>query len=208
MSVQIVVHRGVKNILYDNSMVGILAAIFQNRSCEFDILWVDGKWKLCHDFVSISAYHSCLTDLLSCLVQHRHLVKNKLILDIKWDFIWNRQDVLSDAIHQLRQDLLGWEDYPFWLQASHPKVLEALIGQCFPDTWKLGMIVRSLTDMTAYQEFLHYAMVSLSDFSMEEILYLSQRFVLIGYTCHNIKELSKYRHLFKHLKGIVCDVSV
>lgn len=208
MSVQIVVHRGVKNILYDNSMVGILKAVFQNRFCEFDILWVDGKWRICHDFRAISAYHSCLTDLLLCLDQHRHLVKNKLIVDIKWDFVWNWRDAIADAIHQLRQDLVGWEDHPFWLQASHPKVLKSLLEQSLPDTWKLGMIVRSMSDMVDYHKSLHYAMVSLSDFSVEEIIYFSEQCAVVGYTCHNIKELSKYRHLFPYLEGIVCDVKV
>lgn len=206
MSVQIVVHRGVRNIMYDNSMVGILTAVFQNLFCEFDILWVNGKWRVCHDFVAVSEYHSCLTDLLSCLNQHRRLVKNKIIIDIKWDFVWNRSPI-PDAIHQLRQDLVGWEDHPFWLQASHPSVLDALVDQSFHDTWKLGMIVRSLSELADYQKFLHYVMVSLSDFSMEEILDLSQQYVLIGFTCYHVKDLSQYKHLFQYLEGIVCDVA-
>lgn len=208
MSVQIVVHRGIKNILYDNSMVGILAAIFHNRFCEFDILWVDGKWRICHDFIKISAYHSCLTDLLSYLIKYRHLVKNKIIVDIKWDFVFNRHDSIQDAICQLLKDLMEWEDHPFWLQASHPRVLETIITQNCSSTWKVGMIIRSVSDLEDYKEFLYYVMVSLSDFSIEEIIYLSKQCVVMGYTCHNIKELSKYKHLFPYLKGIVCDVAV
>ena len=208
MSVEIVVHRGFKNILYDNSMVGILAAIFKNKFCEFDILWIDGRWKMCHDFPSVSIYHSHLSDLLSLLKQYRHLVKHTVIIDIKWDFVWNRHDVLSTALLQLKQELLGFEDYPFWVQAPHPRVLEALVAHCGTETWKLGMIVPTVADFTAYHKLIHYAMIAVSDFSMEEIISMSKQCLLFGYTCHNTKELSHYKHLFPYLKGIVCDVSL
>jgi len=208
MSVEIVVHRGFKNILYDNSMVSILSAIFRNKFCEFDIIWMDGRWKVCHDFPSLSIYHSGLSDLLSLLKQYRHLVQNTVIIDIKWDFVGNRHDVLSDAILQLKQELVGFEDYPFWLQAPHSCVLETLITQCGTETWKLGMIVSTVADFTAHHKLLHYAMIALVGFSMEEIMDMSKECLLFGYTCHNTKELSHYKHLFPYLKGIVCDVSV
>lgn len=208
MSVEIVVHRGFKNILYDNSMVGILAAIFRNKFCEFDILWMDGRWKVCHDFPSVSVYHSNLSDLLSLLKQYKHLVKHTIIIDIKWDFVWNRHDLLSTAILELKQELLGFEDFPFWIQTPHPSVLEAFVAHCGRETWKLGMIVATMADFTTYCGFLHYAMIALSYFSMEEVISMSKQCLLFGYTCHNTKELSHYKHLFPYLKGIVCDVSV
>jgi glycerophosphoryl diester phosphodiesterase len=208
MSVEIVVHRGFKNILYDNSMVGILAAIFRNKFCELDILWMDGRWKICHDFPSLSIYHSTLSDLLSLLKEYRHLVKHTIIIDIKWDFVWNRHDVLSNAILQLKKDLLGFEDYPFWIQAPSPHVLKTFVAHCGTETWKLGMIVPNVSEFTIYRKFIHYAMIALSDFSMEEIIAMSKQCLLFGYTCHNTKELSHYKHLFPYLKGIVCDVSL
>jgi glycerophosphoryl diester phosphodiesterase len=208
MTVEIVVHRGFRNILYDNSIVGIIAAIFKNKFCEFDILWVDGGWKVCHDFSSISIRHSSLSDLLSLLKQYRHLVRHTIIMDIKWDFVWNHHDVISDAIRQLRQELLGLETTPIWLQASSPHVLEAVVEHCGTDTWKLGMMVSNMTDFTIYHRSLHYAMIDLSNFSMENIISMSTHCSLYGYTCHNTKELVHYKHLFPYLKGIVCDVSV
>ena len=207
MSVEIVVHRGMKNILYDNSMIGILAAIFRNKFCEFDILWVNGKWKICHDFTSVSIYHSRLSDLLSLFQQYQHLIRHHIIIDIKWDCVWNRNDSLTDAIQQLRQELVGFEEYPLWLQASHPRILEVLVTQC-GNFWKLGMIVSNMHDFFLYRDFLHYAMVSLPDFSSDEIITISQNCLVFGFTCHNTKELSQYKHLFKYLKGIVCDVTI
>lgn len=204
MSVEIIAHRGIKNILYDNSVVGILAAVLQNRFCEFDVLWVAGEWRICHDFASLSVCHSRLSDLLSCLAQHKHLVKHKIIVDIKWDFVRNRQDSIREAIGRLREHLSGWEEYPFWLQASHSSVLEALVVQC--GQWKRGMIVYTTADLAANRPSMDYAMVSLPDFSTEEIIHMSQQLPIIGYTCHNRKELSQYKHLFRYLKGVVCDV--
>lgn len=208
MSVEIVVHRGIKNILYDNSIMGILAAVFQNKFCEFDIIWKNHEWKLCHDQHSISIYHSNLSDLLSLFKQHKHLVKHNIIIDIKWDFVWNRHDRLMDAMVQLRQELEGFEDYPFWLQVSHPLVWDALVAHCGTDIWKLGMIIYTLPDFYAYQPYIHYSMVSLSDFSTEDILTMSEQCLVFGYTCHNTSELSRYKHLFRYLKGVVCDVSL
>lgn len=208
MSVEIVVHRGFRNILYDNSMVGILAAIFRNKFCEFDIVWVGGRWKVCHDFPSLSIYHSSLSDLLSLLKEYKHLVQHTIIIDIKWNYVWNRHDLLSDAILQLKQELMGFEEYPFWLQAPDPRVLEILMAHCGMNTWKLGMLVSTVADFTAHRKCLHYAMIALADFTMDEIIEMSKECLLFGYTCHNTKELSNYKHLFPYLKGIVCDVSV
>lgn len=208
MSVEIVVHRGIKNILYDNSMVGILAAVFRNKFCEFDILWTDGKWKVCHDFTSLSIYHTRLSDLLSLFKQYQHLVKNKIIIDIKWDSVWNRHDSLTNAVQQLKHELVGFETYPFWLQVSHPRLLELLVVQRDIHVWKLGMIIYNMSAFSTYQEFIDYAMIPLSDFSEEDILHMSQECLLFGYTCHNTNELCHYKHLFKYLKGIVCDVSL
>jgi len=208
MSVEIVVHRGIKNILYDNSIMGILVAIFRNKFCEFDIVWIHGGWKLCHDSHSISMYHSNLSDLLSLLKQYKHLVKHNIIIDIKWDFVWNQLDCLPEAMVQLRQALVGFEDYPFWLQVSHPLVWDALVAHCGTKTWKLGMLLYTMSDFHTYQQHIHYIMVSLSDFSLEEIITMSKQCLVFGYTCHNTSELSKYKHLFRYLKGIVCDVSL
>jgi glycerophosphoryl diester phosphodiesterase len=206
MSVDIVVHKGLKNILYDNSLVGILATVFKNKFCEFDILFVDGVWRLCHDFNVLSMYHSRLSELLNVLEKNKNLVKNNVIIDVKWDFVINRHDSLFEAVGQLKQELLHFADYPFLIQASNTRILEAIISHL--DGWNIGLIVSNMNDFYTYSEFLNFGMVSLTDFTSEEIGFMSEKCNLFGYTCHNTNELSKYKHLFKYLKGIVCDVSL
>lgn len=206
MSVDVVVHKGLRNVLYDNSLVGILAAVFNNKFCEFDILFVDGVWRVCHDFNVLSVNHSRLSELLDILEKKKNLVRNKIIIDVKWDFVMNRQDNMFDAVRLLKQELFHFDDYPFFIQASNAKVLEALVAH--QGNWKLGLVVSNMNDFYTYNEFIHYAMIPLTDFTLEEITFMSENCALFGYTCHNTDELYKYKHLFKHLKAIVCDVSL
>lgn len=200
---EIIVHRGLSGVSYDNSIVGVLAAIFRKKFTEFDILFVDGVWKLCHDFHVLSIFHTPLPELLQILKKYRHLVNNNIIIDIKWDFIHNRNDDLEEAIHILKKELIGFEGL-FWLQASNTKILTELLA--LQGVWKLGLIVRHMNDFNAHNQFLHYAMISLSGFTMEEICFMRDKCLVFGYTCHNITELVNYKHLFKYLNGVVCDV--
>lgn len=208
MSVEILVHKGFKDILYDNSMVGILAAVLKNKPCEFDILFVENRWKLCHDFHILTKYNTDLSELLLLFEQSKTPIQQKIIIDIKWDFINNRHDNLSNAIGQLKEILFNYKSIPFWIQASNSKILESLLYHQFDSVWKLGLIVYNKSDFDLYRKNIHYAMISLLDFTIEEIQQMHKECLLIGYTCHNTNELSKYKHLFKYLTGIVCDVSL
>jgi glycerophosphoryl diester phosphodiesterase len=208
MSVQLVVHRGYKNILYDNSMVGILLAVFKKNYTEFDILYHHGKWMVCHDFNALTVYTSSLEDLLAVLREYRHRLQKTIILDVKWDFVWNHADKLPGAIQELRSLMVGLEDAPFWVQASNPLVLGALQDHDMGSSWRLGMIVYSMDEFHTYKGQVHYVMVSLHGFPLDEIKQMSQERIVIGYTCHNITELSLYRKFFRYIKGVVCDVWV
>jgi len=208
MSVEISIHKGFKDILYDNSMVGILAAVFKNKPCEFDILFVENKWKLCHDFKILTKYNTDLPELLMLMKKFKTSFQQNIIIDIKWDYINNRNDDLSDAIQQLKGILEEYKHIPFWIQASNPKILESLQHHQFDSVWKLGLIIYNMGDFELYKKSIHYAMVSLPDFTLEEIQHMNKECLLVGYTCHNTEELSKYKHLFKYIKGVVCDVSL
>lgn len=212
MSVEIVIHKGFQEALYENSLMGILIGIFQAKSCEFDILFVEGVWKICHDFNSISRHTIPFTELLKILKQYKHRIHKTIIIDIKWDFVRNHNDNLYQAIHTLYNILANYKDYPFWLQASNTKILDAMITLCLPNDipWKIGLIVYNMNDFYTHKQDIYYAMISLTDFSLEEIraMYNYHQCLLFGYTCHDSKELCHYKHLFPYLKGIVCDVSL
>lgn len=205
-SVQIVVHRGFKDIMYDNSMVGVLLAILKQKYTEFDILYVNGEWRLCHDFEALTMFNSRLVDLLELLRRHRDLVKKTVIIDVKWDFIKNNHDDIHDAIGRLKQILSGLGDLPLWVQAPNPKVLNVLMDHRINTLWRLGMIITNMDQFHSYKDFLHYVMVSLSDFSPDEIRSMSQECIVMGHTCKSIADVPQYKHLFKHIRGIVCDI--
>lgn len=205
MSVQVVIHRGFKNILYDNSIVGILLAIFKQQCCELDILFVDGQWKICHDFGVLSVFNINLSVLLKTLAQYRHRVKNNIIIDVKWDYINNRGDDMDYAIMILKS-LLD-KDLPFWLQAANPHMLSVFIRHGLDHPWKLGMIVYDLHQFDQCKFFVHYVMIPMFDLSPQDIQTMSLEKMLYGYTC-NLSDISIYKHLLPYLQGIVCDISI
>lgn len=206
---QIIIHRGYKNILYDNSLVGVLTAIFRHKFTEFDILYVNGKWKMCHDFHTLRQSNSDLTELLDILRNHKTNVRNNIIIDIKWDLSRNRNDNINDAIRLLKDELInGLEELPIWLQASNPKILEELTRQRLQDTWMIGFIPLTIGLFNTHKHSIDYAMVSLADFTTEQIREMSGIRHLYGYTCRNTDELDKHKHLFPFFKGFVCDVAL
>lgn len=205
-SIQIIVHRGFKDILYDNSMVGILFAILKQKYTEFDILYVNGEWRVCHDFEALTIFNSRLVDLLEMVRQYRDLVKKTVIIDVKWDFIKNKNDDMHEAVGKLKKSLSGLGDLPLWIQAPNPRILNVLMDHRLNTLWRLGMIVVNMDNFYSYKDFLHHVMVSLSDFSLDDLKIMSQTCIVMGYTCKSITNVPKYKHLFKYIRGIVCDV--
>ena len=209
MSVQIVLHKGFQGICYENSLVGVLLAIFKKKFCEIDLLYVDGEWKMCHDFDCLNVYNTKLSTLLEILKQYQDRVRKPIIFDLKWDFIKNQQDILSHAMNKLKTLFVGMEEMPFWFQAPNIQVLEQLKDQHFYGKWKLGMIIYDMEQFHKHKNtILSYVMVSLPDFTQKDIRTMSFFCPVFGYTCKNMHELSKYAHLFKYLNGVVCDLYV
>lgn len=205
---QIIVHRGYKNISYDNSLMGVLTAIFQHKFTEFDILFVHGKWRMCHDFRCLTRRNSYLTDLLEIIKNNKGNVRNNIIIDIKWDFSRNRNDNLHDAIQQLKDDLIGneMEEMPIWLQASNINLLGAIIDHGLQDIWVIGLLLPCMESLRNCKHAIDYAMIPIDDTTLEQVTEMSAKCPLYGYTCHNIDELERHRHLFSFIKGFVCDV--
>lgn len=189
MSVQVVIHKGFKNILFENSLVGILLAIFKHKFCEFDIMFVNNQWKICHDITVLSVYHTNFSVLLDYLKQYKHHIKNNIIIDVKWDFIHNHQDNLDFAILQLKELLNGMNDFPLWLQASHPTILSVFYKYKFNIIWKIGLIVYTMMDFHQYKKHFDYAMISMSDFNIDDIKTMYQEKILFGYTCTDLLNL-------------------
>lgn len=206
MSIQIIVHRGYKNVWYDNNMVGILLSVFKKKFTEFDILYTNGKWKVCHDFDSLTFFTSNLEDLLAIFRKHIHLIRNPIIIDFKWDFVKNRNDDMKGAIQILKSLLCGLETVPLWVQAPNPMVLDMFLVSNFDIHWNLGMIIYNMDEFHKYKEVLYYVMVSLTGFPCDEIKAMSEECHVMGYTCKDITRLHSYHHLFHYVKGIVCDV--
>lgn len=205
----LVIHKGFKNVMYENSLVGILAVIFKQKFCELDILFVKGQWKICHDFHALSIYHSSLSELVVLLKEYETKIQNNIILDVKWDFVGNQHDNLYDAIGLLKHDLASFEDNPHvWIQASSPKMLDVFLQHQLEYSWEIGLILQRIDDFYLYRDWLYYVMVSLTDFSFEEIQIMSEEKLVFGYTCHDPIQFSHYKHLFPYVRGIVCDVSV
>lgn len=205
---QVIIHKGFKNVVFENSLVGILLAIFKNKFCEFDIMFDHHQWKICHDSSKLTVYHTELSVLINYLKQYQHHVKNNIIIDVKWDFIYNQKDNLEGAVLQLKEMLVGMKKFPFWLQASHPVLLTIFSKHQFHTIGKIGLNVSTVMEFHQYKGYIDYAMISMSDFQIEDIKKMYQEKLLYGYTCTDLINLSNYKHLLPYLAGIVCDVSI
>lgn len=201
---RVITHRGFRGVLRDNSITGIMLAVRKGKFCEFDVLYVEGVWKACHDFGALSPYSADLEDLLILARAH-----NDIIVDVKWDWVWNRIDDLSSAIALLKTLLLRGDTVPpFWLQACDPHVLKAMRDQGFHEQWKIGMIVSNTDQFDKHKDSMDYAMIPLHELRPEDVERMSKERELIGFTCRKPEQLPLYKHLLPFIRGIVCDVSV
>lgn len=204
MSARIISHRGLR---VDNSTTGVLLAIAKGKFCEFDILYVEGVWKVCHDFGALTPCTANLADLLKCL--GAVIVRNDIIVDVKWDWVWNRIDDPSTAVAELKKMLLNVVPMPpLWLQACDPHLLSVMNRHGFNEHWKVGMIVSSRDQFDKHKDNMEYAMIPLHELRAEDVEEMSKERELIGFTCHRPEQLPLYKHLIPFIRGIVCDVSV
>jgi len=203
---RLITHRG---FFHDNKAVGVLFSLIHPIVpdtlpwSETDLLWIGQEWVLCHDHGRFR--DSRVVDPFSVLVEGLHHLRHRrwrLLLDIKWDEIHNRQDSLSEAVEVLERLLAPLHGLDIFLQVASEPVFRAL-----PSAFPTGLLVSGgFLDVTALPDADFYN-VDLHTIHAKDVRFLHDRTpeaLLIGFTCHKVDDLPRYSHLYHLLDGIVC----
>lgn len=189
---RLIVHRG-HRMYGENQIMGIRSVLDHDDWCEFDISYIHGDWMLSHDPDTTIEFMYSLQQLLEILPG-----KGALLIDMKWDFIWNRKDSLEEALCKLER-VVEQIHIPWMIQSGHASIVGRLL-QHHPH-WNIGYLMEQPCPILPVNFF----MVNLSRFNLRDLEILRPHGKIYGYTCKHIKHLAYYRHL-GFLSGIVIDI--
>jgi hypothetical protein len=203
----LITHRG---FFHDNKAMGVLYSLVHPLLSgalpwsETDLLWTGKNWVLCHDHEALRKNRIVdpLSVLVDGLVRLRHR-RWRLILDVKWDNIHNRQDCLSDAVHDLKRIIEPLEGCDILLQASDTPVFRALSRDL---SFATGLLLSGgFLDVSVLPVAGFYT-IDLHSIHEQDVRFIRDRAgaLLVGFTCHKVDDLPRYSHLFHLLDGIVC----
>jgi hypothetical protein len=165
---------------------------------EFDVLYVDNKWRMSHDWHSLSVVSDDLEEFVKVLVDNPKLYRGCLLVDIKWDKTKNRNDRVDDAIKKLRSILESLQQHPIWIQSSDNHILSYFSG------WTRGYLCSD--PHTHIPQTYDFITIDLLMFSPDDVDQLTKRWkYIIGFTCIDKSALSYYTHKFPMINGLVYD---
>lgn len=191
---KIIAHRGILDYK-ENSVMGILVALQKLERVEFDVLFVKDKWVLCHDIKSYNDHCEPFSALIET-IQSARLTKGQIIVDIKWDSLYNKKQSFQDKLNTLSAQIpVSMVDtFHWWFQVSSFQQVEDLIQS--PLKGRKGVIVE---DMPPKEQFGgDYFMIDISKFTPAEIKTMSRLYpsiIMMGYTCPSpclLKYFSSY----------------
>jgi len=208
-----IAHKG-----YDcnNSFISIYKSLslpfyFKQDVCwgETDLLWTGTQWILCHDFnekdkkENYETAHFLFKNL-------QYLSKNwKLILDIKWDAIFNYHHDFVYALNHLSYILPKYYGN-ICVQFSYASHVQSAINHPVLSLYKIGYLMEDFSsDKYHFFSNIHFLMINIHKISQEEILMIKKNYPdlwLIGFTCFSKSNLKYYKHLFTILNGLVCEL--
>lgn len=211
----LVVHRGVGG---QNTLQGIMTGLDVAFRCETDLIWHDNTWWICHDFYTFRGleYASSSLDMLLEMMTNRSFSeKCVLILDIKWDWIVNREDSWEEARTRLFEVLLRYHASSLcavWLQYNHRIFLH---GSCRPDSsYRTGFAVHAPMPIWECLDVsvLDFITINVNVFSIQDLQDLKNctgpTMYVMGYTCPAVEDLPMYAHFLEGMiDGIVCDIT-
>ena len=203
----IIAHRGQKN---DNQFMSIYNSLlfsYHYRQdinwCETDLLWTGTERIVCHDFLSISEKNTTAKFLFDNIFRIQ-TKKWRLILDIKWDYIYNHNHSEKFAFQKL-SNLLSeqWIDN-IWLQLSFLSHIDIVEKDPKLSAFSKGFLLCENIILPK----IDFIDIDLSRITVDEIILLKKNYPdakIIGFTCHKKSHLRFYKHLFNILYALVCD---
>lgn len=231
---EIVIHRGIG---VQNTYQGILDALRCHSPClnpsgvcrcETDLLWHQSSWWICHDFGTLSRQeHSqkfTLSHLLAGIAgmssaQDYDQGERCLLLDIKWDWIHNREDSWPMAWDALLR-ILGMCTTPEWRDRTRCSILLqhnhlSLLQMSGDAPFRMGMVMTAPLSLWSVERLrdiqIDFLMIDLAACPEADIRTLRfsmpPNVEIFGYTCPDLDSLGRYTHLIPWLSAIVCDIT-
>lgn len=169
------------------------------RWVEFDVLYMEGHWKLCHDSKKLRPHTETIQEVVSALTRMQK--KTKLIVDIKWDFLYNHPDDIDKALGELRKCLLPLQ-CSIYIQSIVPDIVYRL-HHFFPNYPK-GIVLPSCPLLKP--ETVDYIMADIHQWKREDIVHC--HLPVFGYTCSTREDMNRFvQEGYKDiLSGMVCDI--
>lgn len=197
---EIIIHKGVLDYL-PNSIISVLTTLSLGYFCEVDIMYNNGVWMMAHDFGALHIRSNKFTDLIEILLQNPNLLKNNLLIDVKWDMVFNDNDDPCVAALLLKEQVRDlYETNKLLIQAP-----DIILCYMYNEPVRLGKIIYSIEEISS---LLSFVTMNLSSFSIEEINSIPTDYSIIGYTCNNINNLNCYQKYSNLIDAIVCDVFI
>lgn len=196
----IISHRGYYN---NNRFLGIFCS--EMRWSEIDLLWTGTEWILCHDFFQkkIFRFHDSLKDFLPYL-RHRHH-DWKILFDIKWDAIYNRDHDDTQALASLSSLLSKHVDKDMWLQFSYSHHIDIANDDAVLSKFPVGLLICDEISFRSDIAFIDVDVSRCREAWIHAIKHTYPDIRIIGFTCHTPRDIKLYKHLFPYLYGLVCD---
>lgn len=204
----IISHRGIN---HDNSFMSIYNSLLfkfhykqEINWSETDLLWNGKQWIICHDFLQFND-KSLIANILFKYLEKIKATNWKLILDIKWDYIYNYNHSEIEALDSLANLLENVNPNFIWLQFSNVFHINFALKNKILYKFNIGLLMDKIYDISLKIQFVD---LDLNKIMKDEIIYFKQQnshLKIIGFTCKKIKHLKYYTHLFGILDGLVMD---
>lgn len=203
---KLIPHRGFLNY-GENTVMGIITALHLCKIVEFDISFIRGKWMLCHDIKSFHFHTESFDSLLETILKAPFL-HGSLIVDIKWDPIYNKNHVFKQAIYYLGKIIprdLWQSNFQWYFQVQFSCQLLTLASSKLPG--KKGCIVEQFE--TLETRHLDYLMIDLKticplDLRQKKRNWKNKEF--FGFTVPSLRVLNYYEQQFSCLDKFVMDM--
>lgn len=195
---QIVVHRGFHLYNRENSIMAIMTASLFYEWVEFDVIYVEGVWRLCHDVKKLRTVTEPVRELVKRIMKR----KCTFMIDIKWDFLYSDTREIETALAEL-SDILRPLQCTVYIQ-SIVHAIYSRLSTFFP-AYQRGIVLPACP--LQMPDDASYIMADIHQWDKAE-LNACNNVPVFGYTCSTDDDMrcvlrNGYRDI---LYGIVCDI--
>jgi len=198
-SPSIILHRGYL-VSGENALMSILFPLSRGAWVGCDLIYFQKNWRLSRDWSSLNPHSEYIDVFIDIIQRHSHLFKGRLLVDVRWDLVKNRDDDVDTAMATLNRLFTPFLDR-VWIQVSHRDHLNY-----FDKSWTRGISwFGSSHDILPDCEFLTLDLSNTTPLDLVNLSSTSKK--LIGTTCKKPSCSTRYTHLYPFLHALIYEVS-